>query len=209
MFYAKCISANEYHLSKRPLLQRLAVRGVEIDCKDVIIGNPTTGPEEEWTEIELRDKESPAPAEKTKHWAPIKSFINWRAKDKNAAAAANAENSTLAAPQPDKSKRKPFRSPPFDREEKTTPMKWKKWKKANFDKDEYATPYLISGERCTLVASPMGEGPDTKSIKRKIHSDGPSSDFFIDKVLGDNIKKELSRIKSELSATHPNLINLS
>lgn len=38
-----------------------------------------------------------------------------------------------------------------------------------------------------------------------MHPDGGASDFFIDKVLGENIKKELSRIQSELNTTNPNL----
>lgn len=33
-----------------------------------------------------------------------------------------------------------------------------------------------------LVSRPIGEGPDTKQIKKKLHSDGSASDFFIDKV---------------------------
>ncbi|KAI0496672.1 hypothetical protein KFK09_022996 [Dendrobium nobile] len=45
----------------------------------------------------------------------------------------------------------------------------------------------------------------TPSERKQIHSDGSSSDFFIDKVLGENIKKELSRIQSELSATNQNM----
>lgn len=198
LFYAKCISADEYHSSKRPLIQRLAVRGVEIDCKHVIIGDPAAAPEEEWSVIELRDKESPAPAEKTKYKTPIKSFISWRGKDKkeqfkymNAANMENAssilmpESSPTVAPKPDKSKRKQWG---FDG--------LKKWKKANPAEDENAAPYRLLGERtddnasssvtCTPLASPIhDEGPDTKSIK-----------------------KELYRIKPELSATHPNL-NLS
>ncbi|PQM34837.1 uncharacterized protein Pyn_08446 [Prunus yedoensis var. nudiflora] len=51
----------------------------------------------------------------------------------------------------------------------------------------------------------MGEGPDTKLIKRKLLSDGSPSDFFIDKVLGEKIKKELSRIQTELCTSNPNL----
>ena len=64
----------------------------------------------------------------------------------------------------------------------------KKWKKSNWE-DE-ATPLPLSERSdtgsysgpCQLVTSPIGEGPDTKQIKRKIHSNGSSSDFFIDKV---------------------------
>ncbi|CAL9155299.1 unnamed protein product [Musa hybrid cultivar] len=47
LYYAKCISAEEYHSSKRPLLQRLAVQGVELDCRDVIVRCPTMSTEEE------------------------------------------------------------------------------------------------------------------------------------------------------------------
>lgn len=225
LFYAKCISADEYHSSKRPLLQRLAIQGVELDCKDVIIGDPTTTTtksqedeeEEQWSVIELRDKETPTSADKTKkHKTPIKSLINWKNKDKRAKDK-NTETATPSILMPEsseKSKRKPFRSL-FDKEQKWKFDGLKKWKKNN--NCEQGEPHLLSEERsddnsssvnCTLVASPIGEGPDTKRIKKKIHSNGASSDFFIDKVLGDNIKKELSRIQTELSATHPNL-NLS
>ncbi|XP_039051376.1 uncharacterized protein LOC120192714 [Hibiscus syriacus] len=87
----------------------------------------------------------------------------------------------------------------------------KKWRR-NDSEDEIAP--LPLNERsdneafmgsCQVVASPIGEGPDTKQIKRKLLSDGAPSDFFIDKVLGDKIKKELSRIQAELSTTNPNL----
>ncbi|KAL0345524.1 UNVERIFIED_CONTAM: hypothetical protein Sradi_4383700 [Sesamum radiatum] len=56
-----------------------------------------------------------------------------------------------------------------------------------------------------LVANPVGEGPDTKQIKRKLHPNGAPADFFVDKVLGENIKKELSRIRTELVAKDPNV----
>ncbi|KAK4414961.1 hypothetical protein Salat_2603100 [Sesamum alatum] len=38
LLYAKCISEDEYHASKRPLLHRLALQGGEIGAKDVIVG---------------------------------------------------------------------------------------------------------------------------------------------------------------------------
>ncbi|KAL0451773.1 UNVERIFIED_CONTAM: hypothetical protein Slati_1155400 [Sesamum latifolium] len=38
LLYAKCISEDEYHASKRPLLQRLALQGAEIGARDVIVG---------------------------------------------------------------------------------------------------------------------------------------------------------------------------
>lgn len=84
---------------------------------------------------------------------------------------------------------------------------FKKWKRNN-EEDE-TTPLPLSERSdmgpCQLVASPIGEGPDTKQIKRKLHSNGSSSGFFIDKVLGDKIKKELSRIQTELYTTNRNL----
>ncbi|KAH9297202.1 hypothetical protein KI387_028884 [Taxus chinensis] len=54
-----------------------------------------------------------------------------------------------------------------------------------------------------LVLKPIGQGPNTKKIKRKIHSDGAATDFFIDKVLSENIKIELSRILAEMGTTNP------
>lgn len=61
----------------------------------------------------------------------------------------------------------------------------KKWKRSNAE-EESATPYPPPGERlddtssvaCMLVARPIGEGPDTKRIKKKMHWDGSTSDFF-------------------------------
>eukprot|EP00249_Psilotum_nudum_P027566 c35401_g1_i1 orf=154-1965(+) len=47
-----------------------------------------------------------------------------------------------------------------------------------------------------------GQGPNTVKMKEKIHSDGASTDFFIDKILGENIKTELSRIRSEMNKTN-------
>lgn len=54
-----------------------------------------------------------------------------------------------------------------------------------------------------LVQNPIGEGPNTKKIKKKLHSNGAATDFFIDKVLGENIKNELSRIRAEMNTTNP------
>ncbi|WOL19069.1 hypothetical protein Cni_G27866 [Canna indica] len=267
LFYAKCISADEYHSSKRPLLQRLAVQGVELDCRDVIVRCPTMSSEEEWSVIDLRDKEPPPPsAEKEKHRTPIKSFIgsaaSWKGKgakkdsakkgplgslDVNAmdpsrpsmenpfwirgqhgdkSSILMPESSPLVPIKTEKGKRKTFQDL-FWREkqeenENRDPMgakkQWgldglKKWKRGGGGDDESTAPYLLPGERsnnassiaCTLVASPIGQGPDTKRIKKKMHTDGSASDFIIDKVLGDNIKKELCRIQSELCAKNQNL----
>lgn len=76
--------------SKRPLLQRLAVQGIELDCRDVIVRCSTMSSEEEWSVIELRDKEPPATAaaEKPEHRTPVISFIksaasSWTGKGAN------------------------------------------------------------------------------------------------------------------------------
>ncbi|XP_008788782.2 uncharacterized protein LOC103706461 [Phoenix dactylifera] len=265
LFYAKCISAEEYHSSKRPLLQRLAVQGAEIDCRDVIVGAPAVS-SEEWSVIELRDREPTTTTEKSKHKTPMKSFISnvatpyksWRGKGKE-----NSRNPNINAMDPSKvsmenpfweknkngnncsilmpessppapvksepAKRKPFHAlfqrqqrdenenkeastpKPEEKLPKSSKKQWgfdgfKKWKRSDSE-DESATPYLPPGERSddaspiprALVASPIGEGPDTKRMKKAMHSD-----FLVDKVLGENIKKELSRIQSELCAKNPN-----
>lgn len=255
LLYAKCISSDEYHSSKRPLLQRLAVHGVEIDCRDVIAGGHDVQPEEEWSEIELGDKERPAAdtkQSKTKHLPSIKPFkgamsfvgiSTGKGKETTSSAASEPlrpvdlnrrpngeapslrektplregqkgiENSSIMMPvslqnpppaKEEKVKKKSFRAM-FHKEqregngtkdlaagdgEKTTPpraprMHWgldglRKWKRSACD-DESTAPYLPPGERSDDAAS-VGEGPDTKRIKKKIHSDGAASDFFIDKV---------------------------
>lgn len=336
LLYAKCISADEYHSSKRPLLQRLAVQGAEIEAKDVIVAGPRDPKEnsdEEWSVIDLKDehcllnKENSSSKNKSKHGSAIKQIkgaasafsFHKPGKNKeeksifdlasvhlssteskfNSPASAKGEmwqskenpfwdshlkhkesetNSILmpeSLPPPESSvKRKPFRTL-FHKEQreghgggtggtgdhdngpgseekaaKSVKKQWgfKKWKRNDSDDETAPLPlnersdsqaYLESGR---LVSSPMGEGPDTKMIKRKLHSDGSPSDFFIDKVwnslyknlfsfnwlicswnylevcaevefvsffyvkvLGDNIKKELSRIQTELCTTNPNL----
>ncbi|MQL99072.1 hypothetical protein Taro_031789 [Colocasia esculenta] len=285
LFYAKCISSEEYHSSKRPLLQRLAVQGVEVDCRDVVMGSSQTiTEEEEWSVIELTEKESPAAKEnKPKHLSSIKGAMSligiasgkgkskkpapgstqepFAPVDLNRPPNAEAYNSFGAKPswgdhrgtenrsilmpesshnapvkEEEKVKKKSFRTlfqkeqtaegsgkkEPASGEGKRTPKSsrtaWgfdgiRKWKRSTWE-DEDTTPYLPPGERsddatslpCALVTSPVGEGPDTKRIKKKMHPDGAASDFFIDKkVLGENIKKELSRIQSELNTKNPNL----
>lgn len=65
---------------------------------------------------------------------------------------------------------------------------FKKWKRN--DSEDEAAPLPLNERSDSkgyvptsqFVASPVGEGPDTKQIKKKLHSDGSSSDFFIDKV---------------------------
>ncbi|KAF8364780.1 hypothetical protein HHK36_033246 [Tetracentron sinense] len=57
LFYTKCISVDDYHSSKRPLLQRLAVQGAEIEVRDVIVAGPKENSEEEWSVIEFKDEQ--------------------------------------------------------------------------------------------------------------------------------------------------------
>lgn len=110
----------------------------------------------------------------------------------------------------DKAKRKPFRTL-FHREQregqnggeygvdleergsKSAKKQWgfegfKKWKR-NDPEDETAPLPLNERsdseaflESCKLVPNPVGEGPNTREIKKKLHSNGAPSDFFIDKV---------------------------
>ncbi|MED6209462.1 hypothetical protein PIB30_054882 [Stylosanthes scabra] len=66
--YAKCISEEEYHSSKRPLLQRLVVQGAHIEARDVIVAkskdkedHKEMNSDEEWSVIDLKnnkDKDS-------------------------------------------------------------------------------------------------------------------------------------------------------
>ncbi|KAH6817374.1 hypothetical protein C2S51_000977, partial [Perilla frutescens var. frutescens] len=55
LLYANCISEDEYHASKRPLLQRLAVQGAEIKETDVTVrGAHNKISNEEWSVIDLK-----------------------------------------------------------------------------------------------------------------------------------------------------------
>ncbi|KAJ7957730.1 Uveal autoantigen with coiled-coil domains and ankyrin repeats isoform 1 [Quillaja saponaria] len=312
LLYAKCITEEEYHSTKRPLLQRLAVQGAEIETGDVIVAGMKdlkVNSEDEWSVIDLKDdkclltKDNSNSKNITKHGSAMKqikgassvfSFVSSYKPGKNKveksifdspsvhmqltepkfSCPASDENElgffrenpfwdshlkekqsetrtilmTESLPPPesikesggpdkaDKLKRKPFRTL-FQREQrdrlhggsvnrspeseeiagKSAKKQWgfdrcRKWKKNNSEDDETAPlplndrsdseAYLGSTQ---LVSKAIGEGPDTKLIKRKLHSDGSPSDFFIDKVLGEKIKKELSRIQTELNTTNPNL----
>ncbi|GER37082.1 ethylene-dependent gravitropism-deficient andyellow-green-like 2 [Striga asiatica] len=55
LFYANCITEDEYHASKRPLLQRLAVQGAKIRESDVIIETHNRIPNEEWSVLYLKE----------------------------------------------------------------------------------------------------------------------------------------------------------
>ncbi|BBN19653.1 hypothetical protein MPTK1_8g12480 [Marchantia polymorpha subsp. ruderalis] len=48
-----------------------------------------------------------------------------------------------------------------------------------------------------------GQGPDIKKLKKKVAVRAAPTNFFIDQVLGDNIKTELARIRAELARTNP------
>ncbi|KAK7354421.1 hypothetical protein VNO80_19884 [Phaseolus coccineus] len=58
LLHAKCISEGEYQSSRRPLLVRLAVQGGEIKGREMIVSglkNTKENPEEEWSDIDLKD----------------------------------------------------------------------------------------------------------------------------------------------------------
>ncbi|KAL8127947.1 uncharacterized protein LOC141721832 [Apium graveolens] len=294
LLYAQCISEEEYHSSKRPLLQRLAVQGAVIEARHVIAGKPKEISEEEWSSIDLKDencvisKEKINLESKLKHGSAIKhikgaasvlSFVspqkNAKFKEDKGVRDLDKENfesidqkfgsvknemrisqenpfwncqmrekesetrSILMASESlpeevaksggSKAKKKPFRTlfqrdgqgsvdnggnVVEEKEPKSGKKQWgfdgfKKWKKSEPSEDETAP--LALNERSDgegylgkLVESSIGEGPDTKQIKKKLHSDGSPSDFFVDKVLGDKIRKELLRIQKELGTTNPN-----
>ncbi|CAI9783099.1 unnamed protein product [Fraxinus pennsylvanica] len=294
LFYAKCISEDEYHASKRPLLQRLAIQGAEIEARDFIVGTQKEALNEEWSVIDLKDekvsqeylmsKNKSKPGSTVKQIkgvasafgfvSPIKNCKLKEGKDdknlrpvpfdQNVSTASFIRNEVgLSTENPfwnsslnekesetksilmaeslpadsvkidkrrsgDKPKKKSFKTlfqregrgngdhnpePDENEKMKSGRKQWgfdgfKKWKKN--DSEDETVPLSVSeksdGESYTgrLIMNPAAEGPDTKQIKRKLHPDGAPTDFFVDKVLGENIKKELSRIQTELGAKNPN-----
>ncbi|XP_057416642.1 uncharacterized protein LOC130711161 [Lotus japonicus] len=292
LLYAKCVSEEEYHSSKRPLLQRLAVQGAQIEAKDVIVGVRAVRPreisEEEWSVIDLKDdkglkmnKENlnckgksnqGSGLKQIKGAASVFGFVSPHKPGKNGVEKSAFESPSLqlrqssenpfwnAEPNGNKSegttilmeesgppeavketggseklKRKPFRTlfhreqregvgggsggggpEPEQRAGKPVKKQWgfdgfKRWKRNEADDETAPLPLNERSDSGGHSASSQslarvhGEGPDTKLLKKKLHSDGSPSDFFIDKVLGDKIKKELTRIQTELSSTNPNL----
>ncbi|XP_019198003.1 PREDICTED: uncharacterized protein LOC109191789 [Ipomoea nil] len=246
LLYAKCISEEEYHSSKRPLLQRLAVQGGEIEARNVIVGSKIEISDEEWSVIDLKDDKEESmnskPKPKPKQKAAMKQI-------KGAAASAlgfarsekikeenlkpfnpsqSTENpfwseskSILMAeslgPEPsvkvekqsggEKPKRKPFRSlfqtEASEEKEKSGKKQWgfdgfKKWKKSDSDDETAPLSLAEKSDGKETYREPIGEGPDTKQIKKKLLPNGAPSDFFVDKVLGENIKKELLQIQTKL-----------
>ncbi|KMT03593.1 hypothetical protein BVRB_8g192660 [Beta vulgaris subsp. vulgaris] len=289
LLYAKCISAEDYHASKRPLLQRLAVQGAELEARDVIVGGqkqPEKSEEEEWSVIDLKDeqslinKDNSSSNNKSKHGVSAvkhikdaasvfgfgsfqklgktkeqKSIFDLPAASSNQFPVDNASSNHNQTPDDnpfwndthkesesetksifmsdisltssdsdkfgeeqchgvEKGKRGAFRAlfqgdKSDEREAKLAKKQWgfdglKKWKRSNVEDDESETIPMPLSERSTDVGGVYMQGPDTKQIRRKLISDGSSSGFYIDKVVGNNIKKELSRIQSELSSTNPN-----
>ncbi|XP_042000851.1 uncharacterized protein LOC121750390 isoform X1 [Salvia splendens] len=73
----------------------------------------------------------------------------------------------------------------------------KKWRR-NETKHEIAQFSSVDEEEGyggKLVPNPVGEGPDTRQIKRKLHPNGAPADFFVDKVVAENIKAALANQK--------------
>lgn len=282
LLYAKCISAEEYHASKRPLLQRLAVQGAELEARDVIIGEQKeseNSEEEEWSVIDLKDEQSLIKKENSRSKNKFRHGLSTVKHIKDAASVfgvgsfqklgrnkeqksifdlaansnqfpadnadiSNKENTQLhenpfwndnspndsecetksilmSASDSDKfgkeqghgmrkGKKAAFRGlfqadKSEEKDSKLPKKQWgfdgfKRWKRSNEEDETVPLPHC---ERSN-DKRPYMQGPDTKQIKRKLLSDGSSSGFFIDKVVGDNIKKELSRIQTEMSRTNPN-----
>ncbi|KAL2929891.1 Vacuolar protein sorting-associated protein 70 [Bienertia sinuspersici] len=277
LLHAKCISAEEYHASKRPLLQRLAVQGAELEASDVIVGTPEQteiSDEEEWSVIDLRDEQSlinksnSKSKNKTKHGlsavkhikdaASVLGFRSYQKLGRNKeqksifdlpatsnqfpvddSGRSNIEemqiddnpfwNNTQSeskietksilmsenlASDSDKfvkggchetneGKNVAFQGQ--SQADKSAKKQWgfdglKRWKKGNVEDETTRFPLSEKSRN----EGPYIQGPDTKQKQRKLLSDGSSSGFYIDKVVGDNIKKELSRIQTELSSTNPN-----
>lgn len=255
LLFAKCISEEEYHSSKRPLLQRLAVQGAEIEAKHVIVGSKKETTDDEWSVIDLKDeksylgkensstssskdkqKQTSSALKQIKGAASVFGFASskkergilnpvsencsernelgvstenpfWnthlREKDSETKTILMVEslpNETMKV----KKQKKPFKGlfgvddqhhrgePESEGKSKSGGKKqwgfdgFKRWKK-NDSEDETAP--LSLDEKSDggtylgqLVAEPVGDGPDTKQIKRKLHPNGAPSDFFVDKV---------------------------
>lgn len=254
LLYAKCITADEYHSSKRPLLQRLAVQGAEIEARDVIVADPKENlkenSEEEWSVIDLRDEKTSLKSNsnsknKSKHVLGMKqirgaaSVFSFGSSQKsqrnrkeksifdseNQLGSNTSETHSILMPESssnremseEKAKRRPFRTlfqghggggggdgdggnyvPDYEeRMNKSGKKQWgfnglKKWKRDETEDETAPLPlhersdseaFWGSSNSTQLATSPIGEGPNTKLIKRKLHSNGSPSDFFIDKVM--------------------------
>ncbi|KAM0036942.1 hypothetical protein Hdeb2414_s0014g00432311 [Helianthus debilis subsp. tardiflorus] len=227
LLYANCISEEEYHTSKTPLLQRLTAQGVKIDPKDIVLAGPQQkNQNDEWSVIDLngsgsknKSKQQKSTIKQVKGVASVfglsSSSSNKNGKDKSVSdmgiqnLAISQENpfwnfelkekedekptilmqeSVVIEESAKKSKRKPFKA--LDG--------FMKWKKSD-DLEKDTVPLSLNDS--VNEAYSMREGTDSK-IKRKLHTDGSSSDFFVDKVLADKIKQELMKTKSELQLSN-------
>ncbi|XP_071726818.1 uncharacterized protein [Rutidosis leptorrhynchoides] len=221
LLYANCISEEEYHTSKTPLMQRLTAQGVKIDPKDVIIAGPQQkNPNDEWSVIDLKDSGSKSKFKpqklSVKGAASVFGFSSSSSSHKNGKdkivsdmgtqnLGVSQENPFWNCEMKEKEQEKPtiLMSESVVVEESSTIKKTKrrpfnslmKWKKS--DDSEKDTVPLSLHDSANQAYLGHEEGPDTK-IKRKLHTDSSSSGFFVDKVLGDKIKKELMKTKSEL-----------
>lgn len=243
LLYAKCISEEDYHSSKRPLVQRLAVQGAKIEASDIIASkskDSKENSEEEWSVIDLKDDKNKenlnsktrsnqgSALKQIKGAASVFGFVssnnkhdkNWseksifdspslHSKGKQQSEAGSILMEETGPPEPQKQssagseklKRKPFRTL-FHKEQreghggsemeqkggKSVKKQWgfdgfKKWKRSELDDDDETAPLPLNQRSDSeAFARAVGEGPDTKLIKKKLHSDGSPSDFFIDKV---------------------------
>ncbi|PIN20309.1 hypothetical protein CDL12_06989 [Handroanthus impetiginosus] len=226
LLFAKCITEDEYHASKRPLLQRLAVQGAEIGASDVIVGTHTDTSSEEWSVIDLKEDKSLTSKNKLKDssamkktkgvssaFASVTPDKNGKLEDKDAS---DLGNNTIRPRDRDetcseKRKKKPFRAlfhrdqkegrgdcdniknPALQDKEKGKTVKktwglegFKKWKK-NVSEDEKAPLSLTKKSDDASYTGMIAE-------KKKL-----------DEVSGENIKKELSRIQTELNTKSPHV----
>lgn len=254
LLYAKCITADEYHSSKRPLLQRLAVQGAEIEARDVIVADPKENSkensEEEWSVIDLRDEKTSLKSnsnsknkskdvlgmKQIRGAASVFSFGSSQKSERNRKEKSifdpenqlfnSSETHSILMPESsnkerseEKAKRRPFKTlfqggngnygPDYEeRMNKSGKKQWgfngmKKWKRDETEDETAPLPlhersdseaYWGSSNSAQIAASPIGEGPNTKLIKRKLHSNGSPSDFFIDKVIGCSVMALVCKI---------------
>ncbi|XP_047944239.1 uncharacterized protein LOC125190868 [Salvia hispanica] len=262
LLYAKCISEEEYHASKRPLLQRLAVQGAEIEARNVIVGvlhKETTN--DEWSEIDLKDDKGSANQQvisaskgglRVKRMKGVASVLGLASLDKhgklkendavNAGCSSRSDErgdgfksilmeESSPSPVVDERKRsvsgkvkKATLRAALQREEegsgscglheakgkekvKLGKRVWgfdglKKWRRIEprHEIAQFSSVDEEEGYGGKLVPNPVGEGPDTRQIKKKLHPNGAPADFFVDKVVAENIKKQLSRIRRDTGA---------
>ncbi|XP_051148305.1 uncharacterized protein LOC127263364 [Andrographis paniculata] len=191
LLFAGCISEVEYHASKRPLLQRLAVQGAEIEARDVILGERRETVVDEWSVIDLKDDVVVG--------EPFDSKI------KQSSAVRRIKGAALSAFGLSNVKKSESKSIfamenlPLNRDGRIRVGWLMKWKKNGCEDDSIERG--LSSYEGKLVENPIAEGPDTTQIKRKLNPDAAATDFFVDKVLGKNVRKELRRIRLESKAT--------